>query len=291
MKNISTTAHLIAMYRAIETERPDALFHDRFARRLAGSEGLFAVEVLGAQPQGTNAIAVRTIEFDESTERLVKAENIDLVLNLAAGLDTRPYRLNLPATLQWIEVDLPEILAYKEQLLKDEFPVCRVERIPLDLTDVAQRRRLFTDINTKTDRVLVITEGLLIYLSEPQVAGLAADLSHQPHFCWWLLELASPLLQQQSQRDYGQRLFDLYFASGEATFLFAPESGNNFFKHYRWEVMEFKSLWKGLQRLDRRIRLMWLMEYWMKVFNQKYWQAIDRDSGIILLKQQPQTSL
>ena len=95
MKNISTTAHLIAMYRAIETERPDALFHDPFARRLAESEGLFAVEVLGSQDRGINAIAVRTIEFDRSNEWLVKLDNIDLVLNLAAGLDTRPYRLNL----------------------------------------------------------------------------------------------------------------------------------------------------------------------------------------------------
>ncbi len=291
MQNISTTAHLVAMYRALETERPDALFHDPFARRLAGYEGVFAVEVLGEQEQGTNAIAVRTIEFDESIERLVKLYDIDLVLNLAAGLDTRPYRLNLPTDLRWLEVDFPEILAYKDELLKDERPVCRMERVPLDLTDVIQRRRLFTDINAVTDRVLVVTEGLLMYLLESQVAELAADLAQQPNFHWWLLDLASPFLKQQSRKHSGQRLFDQYFGSGEITFLFAPESGTDFFKLYGWEVMEFTSLWRGLQRLDRRIRWMWLMEYWMKVFKRKYWQAIERDSGIVLLKYQAQIHL
>jgi len=39
-----------------------------------------------------------------------------MVVNLAAGLDARPYRMSLPASLQWIEVDLPEILAYKEKI-------------------------------------------------------------------------------------------------------------------------------------------------------------------------------
>jgi len=55
------------MYRALKTERPDALFHDPLTRRLAGYEGLFAVEFLGEQQQDTNAITVRTIECDESS--------------------------------------------------------------------------------------------------------------------------------------------------------------------------------------------------------------------------------
>ena len=35
-------------------------------------------------------------------------------------LDARPYRLDLPSTLRWIDVDLPEIISYKEELLADE---------------------------------------------------------------------------------------------------------------------------------------------------------------------------
>jgi hypothetical protein len=44
------------------------------------------------------------------------------VVKLAAGLDARPYRMNLPASLRWVEVDLPEILEKKERLLEGERP-------------------------------------------------------------------------------------------------------------------------------------------------------------------------
>jgi O-methyltransferase involved in polyketide biosynthesis len=45
------------------------------------------------------------------------ANGADMVVNLAAGLDARPYRLTLPSQLQWIEVDLPDLLAYKTEQL------------------------------------------------------------------------------------------------------------------------------------------------------------------------------
>jgi len=44
------------------------------------------------------------------------AEGCDKVLNLAAGLDTRSYRLNLPPDFAWVEADLPELLAEKERV-------------------------------------------------------------------------------------------------------------------------------------------------------------------------------
>lgn|GEM_PF-7126135 len=70
------------------------------------------------------------------------------MLNLVAGLDTRPYRLKLPT-------DLPEILVYKGELVKDEFPICKLLHILLDLTDLSYRTTLFTNINSRADPVLV----------------------------------------------------------------------------------------------------------------------------------------
>src|SRR5207253_2638307 len=104
-------------------------------------------------------------------------QGADLVLNLAAGLDARPYRLELPASLQWIEVDLPEILAYKEEILTKEKPTCALERVRLDLADSDARRTFFAALNRRAKKVLVLTEGLLIYLSEEEVAALARDLA------------------------------------------------------------------------------------------------------------------
>ena len=55
-------------------------------------------------------------------------DGCDKVLNLAAGLDTRPYRLDLPPDFTWVEADLPELLAEKEQALADQRPRCRLTR-------------------------------------------------------------------------------------------------------------------------------------------------------------------
>src|SRR6516225_3797644 len=114
LRNISDTARWVAVYRARETERPDALFRDPFARRLAGSRGEQIASAMPIQVRQEWPWAMRTYLIDQFLAGQVKA-GVDMVLNLAAGLDVRPYRMDLPATLQWVEVDLPEILAYKEE--------------------------------------------------------------------------------------------------------------------------------------------------------------------------------
>lgn len=287
MNNISATAHLVAMYRALESERPDALFQDPFARRLAGGEGALMVEVLGDKQQGTTAIAIRTCVIDEMIARLVASGSVDTVLNLAAGLDTRPYRLNLPASLRWIEVDLPDILTYKEQKLKSEQPVCLVERIKLDLIYVKLREILFALVNISANQVLVITEGLLSYLTEAQVSSLAADLRQQSNFRWWLFELVSPMILQQAQKFDRQRLFEQYFANGKATFLFAPDEGTDFFRPYGWKVNEFRSIWQEACRLKRQTHLVRFLGIPIRCFARRYWRAITQYTGFVLLEQVP----
>ena len=119
---------------------------------------------------------------------------MDLVLNLAAGLDAR--RMKLPASLQWVEVDLPEILAYKEEILASETPTCALQRIRLDVADGVLRRTLFENLNQRAKKILVLTEGLLIYLSAEEVAALASGAN----FHGWILDLASPGLLRMMQK-------------------------------------------------------------------------------------------
>ena len=222
MNSISATAHLVVMYCALETEHPAALFQDPFARRLAGGEGALVVELLGNKQQGTTAMAIRTCVIGTMITRLLELGLIDTILNLVAGLDTRPYRLNPPASLCWIEVDLPEILTYREKKLAGEPSVCCVERIQLNLMNTDARKALFTQINASTKQVLVLTEGLLSYLSEAQVTSLASDLHQYCNFQGWLFELASAFILQQAQKSKNPQLFAQYFAHGKPTFLFAP---------------------------------------------------------------------
>jgi len=135
IRGVADTARWVALYRALETERPDAVFRDPWARRLAGQRG---EDILAAVPASARkaawAFVARTYNFDHYIQDQVR-RGVTLVVNLAAGLDTRPYRLELPRTLRWVEVDQPELLAEKTAAMSGIEPVCELQRIPLDLAD------------------------------------------------------------------------------------------------------------------------------------------------------------
>src|SRR5512146_3348096 len=96
ISHVSDTAHWVAVYRAMETERPDAIFRDPYARRLAGEKGEQIVRSVKRGGQAAWAMITRTAVFDELILREIAGDGIDCVLNLAAGLDARPFRLKLP---------------------------------------------------------------------------------------------------------------------------------------------------------------------------------------------------
>jgi len=245
VRNISDTARWAAVFRARETERADALFRDPYAERLAGKMG---VDIANTLPEGNShawAWVARTYLFDQFITREIE-QGTDMVLNLAAGLDARPYRMPLPSSLQWIEVDLPEILAYKEGILANEKPVCALERVRTDLSDTGARRALFANLNRRANRVLILTEGLLIYLSAEEVAALARDLAASSHVERWILDLASPGLLRRMQRTSGKQLSKV-----GAPFKFAPPEGPAFFTPHGWEPLEVKGLLKTATRFKR----------------------------------------
>src|SRR5271170_606611 len=104
IRNISDTARWAAMYRALESERPDAIFRDPLARRLAGTRGAQITEDMAFGKSPSWPWVTRTYLYDRFiSEQLT--QGVDMVVNLGAGLDTRPYRMDLPASLKWVEVD------------------------------------------------------------------------------------------------------------------------------------------------------------------------------------------
>jgi len=279
IENVSDTARWVAVYRAMESERRDAIFRDPFARRLAGTKGQ---EIVDTMPRGTQAawaMIVRTAVFDEIILDRVAA-GVDCVLNLAAGLDARAWRMSsLPPTLRWIDVDLPGILDYKADILRDEKPVVRYESVRVDLTDAARRRALFTQVGAESSRVLVLSEGLLIYLTPDDVAGLARDLHNASSFRWWVIDLASPMLLKWMSRSWGKRV-----DAGNAPFRFAPEESTKFFEPYGWREEQFRSSWMESKRLNRQMRGAWLWTLLGKLRSRATQEGMTRFSGIVLLQ-------
>src|SRR5260370_24247517 len=94
--SISDTAHWVAYFRARESERPDALFHDPYAECSAGARGFRIANTLAEGSKYDWAWVARTYPFDMFLLREIW-NWVDLVVNLAAGLVFRPYRLHVSA--------------------------------------------------------------------------------------------------------------------------------------------------------------------------------------------------
>lgn len=245
IRDISDTARWVAYYRALETERPDAVFRDPWAKALAGERGERIAKVQSFTDKADWAWTARTYLGDRFIMRAVEA-GADLVVNLAAGLDARPYRMPLPAALRWVEVDLPDILEYKAGVLADAKPACALERVPLDLSNEDARRGLFARLGRSAQHAIVMSEGLLIYLMPDAVRSLARDLAAQPSFRHWITDLASPGLMQMLKDQTG----DLVAQAG-APYVFAPPEGPPFFESCGWKPVEVKSMLKTAAKLGR----------------------------------------
>ncbi len=245
VRSISDTARWVACFRARETQRSDGLFRDPYAERLAGERGFEIANTLMDGNKHEWAWAARTFLFDKFLLREIQG-GANLVLNLAAGLDARPYRMQLPEKLQWIEVDLPEILSYKEEILASEKPTCQLERIGLDLSGIGARKRLFEELDRRATKITVLSEGLLIYFSSEEVASFAEDLAAGEHFGSWIIDLASPGQLKLMQRTTGKQL-----GEAGAAFKFGPPEGPHFFSPHGWEPKDVQGFLKTAAEFNR----------------------------------------
>ncbi|MDN4522765.1 class I SAM-dependent methyltransferase [Mycolicibacterium austroafricanum] len=247
VSNVSDTARWVAVYRAIESARADAVFDDPFADRLAGERGREIVATVPRMMRSGWWMVARTKTIDDILMDAIGA-GCDRVLNLAAGLDTRPYRLPLPAEFSWVEADLPALVAEKEQLLAGESPRCRLTRHPVDLSDPVARDRFLDEALSGAVKALVLTEGLLMYLDPSDVDDLSRALV-RPEVAWWMLDLAGPGLKKWMNDNTGGLLRN-------APFKFAPADGVGYFEQLGWRTCEIESVFVVARRLRR---LPWLL--------------------------------
>ena len=256
IQNVSDTAFMVAGFRALEAERPRPLFRDPLAWKLAGDHGRKILATIPRRFVGWSVV-IRTVIIDAFIHQAIEA-GVDTIINLGAGLDTRPYRMDLPKSLDWIEVDFPHVIELKEARLADEEPRCRLERIKFDLTDRVSRQKFFADVGARAKEVLVLTEGVIPYLSEDDVAALANDLRKADKIRFWITDYFSP----QAIR-YSEKLRARFMRN--APFLFAPTDWFGFFAGYGWRAKDVRYIAEEGERLGRPIPLAPLMKAWIKL--------------------------
>ncbi len=242
VSNVSDTASWVAVYRANESARPDALFNDPLAERLAGKHGRDIVARFPPTMRSGWWMVARTKIIDEVILEAID-DGCDRVLNLAAGLDTRPYRLDLPADFGWVEADLPALLAEKEQLLADEAPRCQLTRHAVDLADGEARAQFLDEALAGASKALVLTEGLTMYLETADIRALSEAFT-RPEIAWWMLDVAGPGLKR-FMNDKTDGLLQ------NAPFRFAPDNGLAYFEDLGWRVVETESIFAAAYRLRR----------------------------------------
>jgi methyltransferase (TIGR00027 family) len=180
--SVGTTAVMVAAARAVETERPDPLIRDPYAKLLVTNAGAgvfweamldpsMVAKVEAIDPETAATVqhmrsyqAVRTNFFDTYFNNAV-ADGIRQIVILASGLDSRAYRLDWPADTNVYEIDQPKVLDYKSTTLAENGVTAAADRheVPIDLRQdwpAALRAAGFDP----TARTAWLAEGLLMYL-------------------------------------------------------------------------------------------------------------------------------
>ncbi|MFZ3495910.1 class I SAM-dependent methyltransferase [Streptomyces sp. 5.8] len=177
MEAVSRTAQWTAAARALETDREDRLFADPYARTVADTIGFELLERYAGA--GTVPfLAIRTTYLDRAIVRAVEEHGIRQVVFLAAGMDTRFYRLPWPDDVTVYELDRPALLEAKAQMLADEpAPAGRTRvTVPVDLTQ--DWTGPLKEAGWRSDEpVLWVVEGLLFFLPEGAVRNLISTLA------------------------------------------------------------------------------------------------------------------
>ena len=123
MSGVGLTSRWVAASRALETESPDPLYRDPFARALAGDAGvemLYTMRAVGGMAGFTGPdpyLTIRTKFLDDALVEAVRNLGLEQVVILAAGMDARAFRLSWPRRVTVFEVDRDDVFEHKEQVL------------------------------------------------------------------------------------------------------------------------------------------------------------------------------
>ncbi len=277
--NVSDTALWVAHYRAKEARRKHAAFNDPLAATLAGERGR---KIARSMPRGALVgwgVVLRTSAIDRLIVEALET-GIDTVINLGAGLDTRPYRMALPPQLRWIEVDFPNILELKNSKLAGHEPRCKLERVAADLLNRASRDELFARYAASTRSILVITEGVIPFLSNEDAATLAGDLSAIPSIRFWIQDFDNAG-KRSLPRGWAERL-------KAAPYRFQVTDWFEFFKLAGWRSSKLITSAEESERINRPYPWDFPFGLIMRTIPREMRQRILSLSGAVMMEKIPE---
>jgi methyltransferase (TIGR00027 family) len=273
--HVTDTAFWVAHFRAKESQRAAPAFHDPLASLLCGNRGRQIARSIPRAAMVEWGMIIRTSAIDRLINEALVA-GVDTVLNLGAGLDTRPYRMKLPATVRWIEMDFPNIVELKNSTLVEHQPACRLERVRIDLLDRPSRNKILAHYASAAKNTLVISEGVLPYFSIHDAATLASDLHAAPSVRFWIQDFDNAG-QRSSPRGWNAKL-------EAAPLLFKVNDWFEFFEKYGWRSSHVITSFEESQRINRPYPLDFPFGLIMRALPKAMRQKIQSLSGAVLMQ-------
>lgn len=171
MKPVSKTAYYCCGVRMQDAESSHPLVGDKYAKRLLGSEGAAYWEEFKHFKWPNAGNTVRAYLIDS----FIKKELVDhpdaTIILIGAGLDSRAYRIN---SGNWVEIDEPGIIEYKNNILPINESGNPLNRIAIDFEKEKLKDKLQAYTNNR--HVVFVIEGVLMYLTKEQRNELLATL-------------------------------------------------------------------------------------------------------------------
>lgn len=197
MKPISKTAFYCCGVRMRDAEGPSPVCGDSYAHLFMNEEGLQILEAFDdeARPNASNVARHRVI--DDILRRELAADPLLLVVIIGAGFDTRAYRLKGGT---WVELDEPQVFAYKEERLPASLCENKLRRIPIDFSAESLEEKLAPFAGRA--RALVVVEGVVMYLDE----GAIRELLRTLHRLFPRHTLVCDLMNRRFFEKYGQTI-------------------------------------------------------------------------------------
>ncbi|MCM1189619.1 MAG: class I SAM-dependent methyltransferase [bacterium] len=133
----------------------------------------------------SKGVIARTILLDRMVGSFLGENPNGTVVNIACGLDTRVYRLNAGPSVRWYNLDLPETIEVRRLFLQEEGHISMIAKSAMD-------ESWAEGIEEPKGRVLVVIEGLTMYLSEQDVKKILSIISRRFASAEVIMEVMSP---------------------------------------------------------------------------------------------------
>lgn len=157
--------------RAAYSQKKNAKFHDDRAVEIV-SRMDYDFSMAGKDAMMSKGVIARTILLDRMAGDFISENPKGTVVNIACGLDTRVYRLNALPSVRWYNLDLPETIEVRRQFLTENGHISMIAKSAMD-------ESWADEIVEPEGRVLVVIEGLSMYLSEQDVKQMLSIISRR----------------------------------------------------------------------------------------------------------------